>query len=133
METPISGHSSLMQCAVLWHGGIEEPHFDFLVETAPGSDLATWRLPRWPVVEPVRVTRLKDHRRIYLNYQGELTGDRGRVERIDGGVCTLKIGQDSALQIAAEGGAWTITLRQLAGDQWIAQGGNTVSPGRAML
>ena len=36
-----------LRYAILHHTGIPSPHFDLMFETAPGSDLATWRVERW--------------------------------------------------------------------------------------
>jgi hypothetical protein len=71
-----------------------EPHADLLLENE--ATLLTWRLPpiaveavegrAVPYTEPVVATRLPDHRRLYLEYEGPVSGDRGRVRRIDEGV-----------------------------------------------
>ena len=82
-------HQAPLRYAVLRHEGIAAPHVDFLYETAPGSMLQTWRLPTWPIVEVVEATRIRDHRPAFLTYQGQLTGDRGTVLRIDEGTCTV--------------------------------------------
>lgn len=113
--------SLMLRYAVLWHSDVDDPHFDFLVETRPGSDLATWRLPRWPVLEQMDAIRLKDHRRIYLDYQGELSGHRGRVERIDGGVCQLDIGEAAVWTVSLGDGKPVISFRQLSGDRWMVE------------
>ncbi|MFG0274286.1 MAG: hypothetical protein ACF8QF_04435 [Phycisphaerales bacterium] len=42
--------------------------------------------------------RRADHRSEYLTYEGEISGGRGRVERIDAGVC--RIDEESRSQIA---------------------------------
>jgi hypothetical protein len=55
-----------LRYVILHHGGIADPHFDLMFETLPGSDLATWRSQAWPIEEPTPLTRLKDHRRLYL-------------------------------------------------------------------
>src|SRR5688572_20105559 len=79
-----------LRYAVLRHEGIDAPHVDFLYETAPGSMLQTWRLPTWPIREVEEATRIRDHRPAFLTYQGQLTGDRGNVIRIDDGTCTIE-------------------------------------------
>ncbi|MFL5338878.1 MAG: DNA polymerase ligase N-terminal domain-containing protein [Gemmataceae bacterium] len=59
-------------------------HWDFMIEVGPV--LRTWRLDRPP--EPdveIRAEPLGDHRLTYLNYEGPLSGDRGRVTRWDAG------------------------------------------------
>ena len=121
MEIDKSKRDRVLKYAVLSHGGIDEPHFDFLVETLPGSDLATWRIGNWPVEGSISATRLRDHRRIYLDYQGELTGHRGHVDRIDSGECRIDIGEDAVWTISPVGRPWGLTIRQLSGEQWQAE------------
>jgi hypothetical protein len=108
----------ILRYAVLWHAQVEEPHFDLMVETRTGSDLATWRVAGWPVREQIEATRLRDHRRIYLDYQGEIGGHRGRVERIDGGVCQLEIGEGAVWTLLLSESRTALSLRQRSGDQW---------------
>ncbi|HVT88723.1 MAG TPA: hypothetical protein VHD56_07730 [Tepidisphaeraceae bacterium] len=72
------------------HEGVEEPHYDLMFETAPGSQLSTWRSPSWPILERTRLTKLRDHRRMYLDYEGPIPGDRGHVLRIGAGTCTVQ-------------------------------------------
>ena len=79
-----------LRFAVLRHDGVEPPHFDFLFETAPGSQLQTWRLMQWPVTDAQEAVRIRDHRSAFLTYQGDLTSDRGRVMRIDEGTCAAE-------------------------------------------
>jgi hypothetical protein len=102
-----------LRYVILWHDGVAEPHFDLMFETLPGSALATWRSPRWPVEGPTAVTRLKDHRRAYLDYEGELSERRGRVERVAAGTCTVEVGEASVWHITLLTGAQRqqLTLR----------------------
>lgn len=79
-----------LRYAVLRHEGVDAPHADLLFETAPGSMLQTWRLPAWPITEVQEAARIRDHRPAFLTYQGQLTGDRGHVMRIDEGTCTFE-------------------------------------------
>ncbi len=85
-------HTPSHRFAVLLHTGSPDgTHYDLLIEPRPGEgDLLTWRLPAWPVSEPVEARQLRDHRRIYLTYQGTITGDRGHVTRIDEGTAQLE-------------------------------------------
>jgi hypothetical protein len=110
-----------LRYAILHHTGIPSPHFDLMFETAPGSDLATWRVAAWPIAGPASATRLKDHRRVYLDFQGELTQGRGRVDRIADGTCTVEIGEGAhwRIQILAGSPPMTLLLTQQAGDAWI--------------
>jgi len=89
-------HATELRYAILQHTGIPDPHFDLLIETSPGSLLATWRCPIWPITEPTPLTRLNDHRRLYLDFEGPLTGNRGTVRRVETGLCKLHIGEDGA-------------------------------------
>ena len=43
----------------------------------------------------------EDHRRAYLEYEGELSDGRGRVDRVAAGTCSVEVG---------EGSVWHITL-----------------------
>lgn len=64
----------------------ESEHWDLMLEQGPG--LATWQVPvppeQWSAVA-VPCRRLADHRRVYLDYRGPVSGDRGRVVPVAGG------------------------------------------------
>jgi hypothetical protein len=70
-------------------------HWDLMlhrpVEGAGPNDrvLATWQLTVEPVAEnlttPIVATAIPDHRRIYLEYEGPISNDRGRCEIVDRG------------------------------------------------
>lgn len=67
-------------------------HFDLMIDT--GDGLATWKCPQPPEQAPrqgLLCRRLGDHRRIYLGYEGPISGDRGWVRRWDSGRCTVLI------------------------------------------
>lgn len=69
-------------------------HWDILLEPAAGAPaLLTWSIPpqRWEVEESFRARgiRLPDHRRVYLDYEGEVAGHRGHVRRLDTGTCDI--------------------------------------------
>lgn len=76
-----------MRYVIFRHESIEQPHYDLMFETAPGSALATWRSPVWPLAGSIVVQRLPDHRAAYLEYEGEISGGRGRVRRVEQGTC----------------------------------------------
>ena len=109
-----------LRYAVLWHCQVTEPHFDLLFETYPGSDLATWRSSIWPIENPTTLKRLKDHRRIYLEYEGELTEHRGQVVRVAEGTCRVEIGEQAVWTIAMLNTPIRLILRQVEGDEWTA-------------
>ena len=69
---------------------------------------------------PTRLTRLREHRKQYLEFEGEVSGNRGRVERVTAGTCELEVGEASAWTIRLLTGAtpFRLTLRPIEGDQW---------------
>lgn len=59
-------------------------HWDLMLEAA--GVLQTWRLAEPPTSDhPVAAERIGDHRLAYLDYEGEISGGRGRVTRWEGG------------------------------------------------
>ncbi len=81
-----------LRYAVLHHTGVEQPHYDLLFETQPGSPLATYRCDRWPLEAGTTLAhRLPDHRRLYLEYEGPVSRNRGQVRRVASGTCHLQI------------------------------------------
>ena len=109
-----------MHYVVLHHTGIPEVHYDVMFETLPGSDLATWRSPFWPIRAPVPLYRLKDHRRVYLDYVGELSGHRGRVDQVAKGECAVEVGEGSVWKIEILTGATPqrLLLTHIVAAQW---------------
>ena len=81
---------ALLRYAVLRHEAIDDPHFDLMFERSPGSPLMTWRSREWPIAIPLPVVRLADHRSAYLEYEGEVSGNRGFVRRVEGGEYELE-------------------------------------------
>jgi hypothetical protein len=94
---------SKVRYVVLHHTGIENPHFDLMVEMQPGLELATWRVAHWPPKPDDGFIALPDHRRDYLEYEGPVSNDRGEVKRIAGGMCQLSTDKDS-LEITLDSG-----------------------------
>ena len=78
-----------LRYVVLRHEGVAQPHFDLMLETAPGAALATWRIPRWPIDEQINIDKVAEHRRDYLDYEGPISGDRGHVKRVTAGTYRL--------------------------------------------
>ena len=59
-------------------------HWDLLLEAGPVA--LTWRLLRPPLQrELIAAESLPDHRLLYLDYEGPVSGDRGSVRRVAGG------------------------------------------------
>ncbi|MGD1278009.1 MAG: hypothetical protein ABR964_12405 [Tepidisphaeraceae bacterium] len=93
--------AGLLRYVVLHHTGIGQPHFDVMMETAPGSPLATWRCPHWPPQPADAFTPLGEHRRDYLDYEGPVSGNRGQVRRVAAG---------HVQSIAISADQWTVVL-----------------------
>lgn len=106
-----------LRYAVLWHHDVAEPHYDLLFETLPKSQLATWRLSQWPVEHPLEAKRLRDHRRFYLEYEGDLSDSRGRVERVAGGACSVEVLEGSVFKVTIAAGAPPTAIRLTALDR----------------
>ena len=71
---------------ILHHQSPPDEHWDVMLET--DTALMTWSIPPQCLgglsfVCPA--VRLPDHRKHYLDYEGEVTGNRGTVVRIDTG------------------------------------------------
>ncbi len=68
-------------------------HFDLMLAVADRERLLTWRvgndLGAWPEEGMMAVERIADHRRIYLTYEGEISGGRGVVKRGAEGVARI--------------------------------------------
>ncbi len=75
---------------VLHHSAIAETHYDVLVEREHGGALQSWRAPVWPVSRQVVWTEIPDHRPLYLDFEGDLSGQRGTVRRIAAGTCAIE-------------------------------------------
>src|SRR4051794_32704698 len=77
-------------------------HYDFMIEW--GDRLRTWALAEaiGPGLE-IRARALPDHRTIYLDYEGEISGGRGSVRRVDRGTYELLEGSPSSLRLRLRG------------------------------
>lgn len=61
-------------------------HWDLMLEADANQPLLTWELQQTPMLGvPQQVRQLPNHRRVYLDYEGPLSGDRGRVTQWDSG------------------------------------------------
>lgn len=126
-------HESHLQFVVLRHVRAKDVHWDLCLEV--GEVLATWQI----LAEPERLMssgdalaarKIGDHRRIYLDYEGPISGGRGEVVRFDRGTWEhleagigrrrfrlegqrLK-GEFVLERLSAEGDAWRI--RRVSGE-----------------
>ena len=118
IEQPAGEVMGHLRYVVLRHDGVPEPHFDLMVEAAPGSKLVTWRSPQWPVCGEANLTRLGEHRRDYLEYEGPVSNDRGTVRRVAGGTCSMdwQTAHDCWLRLPEV----TLHIQRLDDDHWLA-------------
>jgi hypothetical protein len=98
------------------------PHWDLLLECGPV--LKAWRL----LVEPGPGVRVPaepnhDHRLMYLDYEGPLSGDRGTVRRWDAGTFEGEIGGEAGWTITLTGGRLTGPARLIRTNQagWLVE------------
>lgn len=91
-------------------------HYDLMIER--GDALATWSFDEPPGRHGQACRRIKDHRKAYLDYEGEVSGGRGRVERWDAGTCEATLCDDDA-EVFFDGrilsGRWRLVR---TGDAW---------------
>ena len=93
---------------VLEHDSPRGRHWDLMLER--GQVLATWALAQPPDADgPLAARRLFDHRLAYLDYEGPVSGRRGRVSCWDRGTCELRHCSERV---------WTVVL---AGDRLVGE------------
>jgi hypothetical protein len=96
-------------------------HWDFLIEA--GAVLRAWRLLAEPEPNrPISTELLPDHRPHYLDYEGPISGDRGRVVRWDGGTFDWELDGADEVRVRLVGGhiVGVVTLRRSpAGWIWL--------------
>ncbi len=71
-------------------------------------DLFAFRVPVRPdiaTIDRFDAVRLPDHRRLYLDYEGPLTNNRGSVRRVASGLCTWSQPMPGRLDVHIEPGS----------------------------
>lgn len=78
--------------ALLDHVTDTDRHWDLLVEVPGRERLPTWRLTCDPsqAAGDVPAERIADHRPLYLDFEGVLSGQRGVVRRLDRGLAVVE-------------------------------------------
>jgi hypothetical protein len=112
-----------LRYVVLRHEGIDEPHYDLMFETKPGSALATWRSDKWPIERETALVKVDDHRAAYLEYEGPVSGNRGQVRRVASGYYRLEKLSEMHWRLTFRD---TLGFRQLdlttqGGKKWVAK------------
>jgi len=116
------------RCVILEHVTRDGRHYDWLFEHPGGvpGHAALWAgrlaLPSraWHGPRRLLLTRLPDHRRRYLGYQGPLTRGRGVVRRLDAGRAWPIRWAETRAMLRLELGEWAglATLTALTADTW---------------
>lgn len=98
-----------------WNG----VHWDFLLEN--DTALITYQLACAPDTQPmIDAQRTSDHRLLYLDYEGKISGGRGYVKRWDAGTFTWVNISETLIRVALQGnrlqGEVNLSLNK---DKWI--------------
>lgn len=106
---------------ILEHDNPRGLHWDLLLETA--GLLCTWAISRPPdESQELPAERLPDHRRVYLEYEGPISGNRGTVTRWDWGEYRILRRRDGFLEFSVRGQRWRgsvrLARRESASEEW---------------
>lgn len=103
-------------------------HFDWLIDRGDGGRLLAYRMwhrvdDPWTVTFPAQ--READHRREYLEYEGEVSRGRGRVVRVGEGRCRVVVETDRRVELWSEFGGVRRSWRGVCVDRdvWRFAGG----------
>ena len=94
-------------------------HWDLLLEA--GTVAQTWRLAEPPRTGArFEAERIFDHRLLYLDYEGPISGSRGFVVRWDRGTLTWQLQEEKCVVAHLEGGRLRglLRLEQREGTIW---------------
>lgn len=107
---------------ILHHTGYGCEHWDLMIEQ--GDALLTWQLRTEPTglaSFPISARRIGNHRKHYLEYEGEVGGGRGTVRRIDAGPAEIQKLTDTTCQFQAGGVrlSGSLTLERQEPPEWV--------------
>lgn len=94
-------------------------HWDLMLEAGP--ILRTWRLASPPHSgEAIRAVAMFDHRLHYLDYEGPISGNRGRVLRWERGTFTIQVQDEKSIRVRLQGEhlQGILHLDHVEGDSW---------------
>jgi len=81
-----------------------DSHFDWMFDR--GDALWTWATDQYPEpmsTGPLDAVRLADHRRVYLDYEGRVSGDRGEVSRVESGAFETLYESEDCFEVRVTG------------------------------
>jgi hypothetical protein len=82
-------------------GSKDGDHYDLMLEH--GDALKTWRIANTAFLVSQIARQIKDHRKSYLEFEGEVSGDRGKVKIWDTGTYSVDEWKDDRIQVALLG------------------------------
>jgi hypothetical protein len=105
-------------CIAHHTGSSEGDHFDLMLEF--GETLRTWRLSGTHFEAQQTARQIREHRKKYLEYEGEVSGGRGNVKIWDKGTYAVDLWGDKVIQISLLGTTLQIRLRLELhkGEEW---------------
>lgn len=108
---------------ILHHTGYGREHWDLMLEHE--GVLWTWQLLADPTAsampdDTIQAVRIADHRLHYLDYEGPISRDRGRVHRVDSGKLLGLFEAHNTIRVELEGAhlRGAFLLSHLVGDEW---------------
>ncbi len=107
---------------ILHHEVADSEHWDLMFER--GGVLLTWQLSREPVDRsslPIPATRIQDHRMAFLEYEGPISLNRGRVRRVDAGTVEFEDTEEDRYEFRLRGGRLAGRFRLPAGDSGLLE------------
>ena len=112
----------MLRFAILTHD-YPTQHWDFLLEN--GEKCRTWRLPNAPDAMLCEMTaeEIADHRLLYLDYEGPISGQRGSVTRWDAGTFEWLTNEADQCLVHLEGQRWhgRVQLVREQGAKWVCR------------
>ena len=121
-----------LRTVILEHTNAQGVHHDWMIEDPTlahpqAADAPLWTARvlapphHWRRLGRIELEVLPPHRRAYLTYQGEVSGNRGRMRRVAHGDCQPRLWAESriAMTLSIAGDALALRLQRLAGPRWI--------------
>lgn len=113
-----------MRFVILQHDH-PELHWDLMLQA--GETLRTWRLAQAPEIPGTEIaaTAIGDHRPMYLDYEGPVSGGRGHVVRWDQGTFAeespVRSEERLVVRLAGKRLKGQAVLQRVCGDRWSFQ------------